>query len=60
MIAAALVDARTEPSRDDSRLSSIFGVNADPKLAAKLFRENFADYMRLKNVADLQQRNRRA
>jgi hypothetical protein len=59
------VAAREDPykgqSRDDSRWLALFGPNADPELATKLFREDFAEYRRLKNLADFQQgkRNRR-
>jgi hypothetical protein len=59
MIPVALEDAHRVPAREDSRWNTFFGPNADPKLATKLFREDFAEYRRLKNVADFQQGRRR-
>ena len=44
-------------SPDDERLNAVFGLNADPKLAAKLFREDFAEYRRLKRLADQEEGN---
>ena len=54
MITSAYQDIHRR-SPEDSRWITVFGPNADPKVATKLFRENFAEYMRLKNVADFQQ-----
>jgi hypothetical protein len=51
MIAAAVQGAVRGPDRENSRWASVFGPNADPKLANKLFREDFAEYRRLKNLA---------
>lgn len=61
---ASMIDGAAEYTTqhmptEDSRWSTIFGANADPKLATKLFREDYAEYKRLKNVADYQQSNRR-
>jgi hypothetical protein len=59
MINGAAEDTTQRWPTEDSRWITIFGANADPKLATKLFREDFAEYRRLKNVADFQQGNRR-
>jgi hypothetical protein len=50
IITAAMEDASL--ATGSSQCDTIFGVNADPRLATKLFRENFAEYRRLKNIAD--------
>jgi hypothetical protein len=59
LIPAAQEDTYKGPPREDRRWVTVFGPDADPKLAAKLFREDFAEYRRLKNVADFQQGNHR-
>jgi len=56
---ATLEEAHKAPPPHDSRWLAVFGPNADPKLASKLFREDFAEYRRLQNVADSRQRTRR-
>ena len=58
MIVAAREGAQRDWSRDDARSFAIFGPNADPRLAPKLFREDFVEYRRLKRVADMLQSNR--